>query len=75
MSCRGLRIAPDPQYVAETIIINTSLGAKPREFYNSKVAIDFMEIKRAHYKSVDVNKDTAPGSAEVECQELLAEAG
>jgi hypothetical protein len=31
MSCSGLRIAPDPQYTAEIIVMMTSLGAKPKE--------------------------------------------
>ena len=74
MSTSGLRIAPDPQYTAEVIVMMTSLGAKPKEFYRSKQAIDLLEIKRAHYKRIDFNKDNPSGSAEVKVLSMLAEA-
>jgi len=52
-----LRIRPDEQYIAEVVLVITTLGAKRPEFNAGKRARDLFEIKRVHHKIIDFNRD------------------
>jgi len=52
-----LRIRPDERYIAEVVVVITTLGAKRPEFNAGKRARDLLEIKRVHHKIIDFNRD------------------
>lgn len=52
-----LRIRPDEQYIAEVVLVITTLGAKRPEYNAGKRARDLFEIKRVHHKIIDFNRD------------------
>lgn len=67
MYCNPIRVPPEPKYVAEVVVLLTTLGAKRTEFNSGKRARDLLEIKRVHHKVIDFNRDARQaGSGEVE---------
>mmetsp|Transcript_85791 Transcript_85791/g.195571 ORF Transcript_85791/g.195571 Transcript_85791/m.195571 type:complete len:194 (-) Transcript_85791:258-839(-) len=69
-------LLPDEGYTAEVVLIVTSLGAKRQQHMASRRAADLLEIKRCHYKVIDVNKDTGPNTdAEKACLVALKDGG
>jgi len=58
---RAVRIRPDDRYVAEVVVLVTTLGAKRTEFNAGKRARDMLEIKRVHHKVIDFNRDCRSG--------------
>lgn len=52
-----MRIRPNDAYVAEVVLVVTSLGAKRPEYNAGKRARDLLEIKRVHHKIIDFNRD------------------
>ncbi|CAK9117159.1 unnamed protein product [Durusdinium trenchii] len=52
-----VRVQPDVKYVAEVVVLVTSLGAKRTEFNAGKRARDLLEIKGVHHKIIDFNRD------------------
>jgi hypothetical protein len=62
-----VRVTPDPKYSAEVVVLLTTLGAKRTEFNAGKRARDLLEIKRAHHKIIDFNRDARQaGTGEAE---------
>lgn len=53
-----VRVPPDPKYTAEVLVLFTSLQAKRCEYNAGKRCLDLLEIKRAHFKPIDFNRDT-----------------
>merc|ERR1719161_2318032 len=69
-----IRIRPDERYIAEVVILLTTLGAKRAEFNAGKRARDLLEIKRVHHKIVDFNRDArhqGDGEAENRAIQML----
>jgi len=56
-----LLVEPNKRYVAECIVLLTSLGAKRAERCAGKSVCDLLEIKHVHRKVLDLNKDVAFG--------------
>ncbi|CAJ1408347.1 unnamed protein product [Effrenium voratum] len=52
-----IRVQPETKYEAEVVVLVTSLGAKRTEFNAGKRARDLLEIKGAHHKIIDFNRD------------------
>jgi len=52
-----VRVQPETKYVAEVVVLVTSLGAKRTEFNAGKRARDLLEIKGVHHKIIDFNRD------------------
>eukprot|EP00971_Amphidinium_carterae_P145293 2878891-Amphidinium_carterae.1 len=50
MSHPLVRVPPDTDYVAEVVVLLTTLGAKRTEYSAGKYARDLLEIKRVHHK-------------------------
>mmetsp|Transcript_124000 Transcript_124000/g.246912 ORF Transcript_124000/g.246912 Transcript_124000/m.246912 type:complete len:418 (+) Transcript_124000:35-1288(+) len=56
-----VKVPPNPNYVAEVVVLLTSLGAKRSELNAGRLACDLLEIKRAHRKVIDFNLDARAG--------------
>jgi glutaredoxin len=71
MLCTPVRVSPDPKYIAEVVVLLTTLGAKRTEFNAGKRARDLLEIKRVHHKIIDFNRDARQaGTGEAENQAI-----
>lgn len=72
-----IRVAPDTKYIAEVVVLVTTLGAKRTEFNAGKRVRDLLEIKGVHHKIIDFNRDARQaGSGEAEnkaIQKLMVE--
>merc|ERR1719491_1816412 len=65
------RVQPDPAFKAEVVILLTTLRAKRTEFNAGKRIKDFFEVKRAHFKAIDFNRDARlAGTGEIENQAI-----
>jgi len=77
MCTAPIRVAPDTKYIAEVVVLVTTLGAKRTEFNAGKRVRDLFEIKGVHHKIVDFNRDARQaGSGEAEnkaIQKLMVE--
>lgn len=58
-----VRVKPDGKYIAEVLVLLTTLRAKRSEFNSGRSIQDFLQIKRAHYKAVDFNRDARVAGA------------
>jgi len=56
---QDLQVDPNRRYVAEAIVLLTSLGAKRVELNDGKRACDLLEIKHGHRKVLDLNRDVS----------------
>mmetsp|Transcript_50694 Transcript_50694/g.156954 ORF Transcript_50694/g.156954 Transcript_50694/m.156954 type:complete len:488 (+) Transcript_50694:113-1576(+) len=56
-----VRVPPNPNYVAEVVVLLTSLGAKRSELNAGRLACNLLEVKRAHRKVIDLNLDARGG--------------
>lgn len=68
MLCSTIRVKPDERFRAEVVVLLTTLGAKRTEYNAGRRARDLLEIKRAHHKIVDFNRDArqaGTGEAEI----------
>mmetsp|Transcript_1644 Transcript_1644/g.5067 ORF Transcript_1644/g.5067 Transcript_1644/m.5067 type:complete len:452 (-) Transcript_1644:103-1458(-) len=54
-------VPPNPNYIAEVVVLLTSLGAKRSELNAGRLACDILEVKRAHRKVIDLNMDARAG--------------
>jgi len=52
-----VRVQPELKYVAEVVVLVTTLGAKRVEYNAGKRARDLLEIKGVHHKVIDFNRD------------------
>lgn len=72
-----IRVPPKTDYIAEVVILLTSLGAKRTEYNAGKRARDLLEIKCVHTKVIDFNRDARNAhTADAEnqaIQKLMAE--
>ncbi|CAD7962129.1 unnamed protein product [Amoebophrya sp. A25] len=57
MSLPEVRVKPSLEYTAEVVVLITTLGTKRTEFNAGQRARDLLEIKRAHHKIIDFNRD------------------
>ena len=57
MSLPDVRVCPLTDYVAEVVVLVTTLGAKRTEFNAGRRVRDLLEIKRVHHKIIDFNRD------------------
>ncbi|CAD7954258.1 unnamed protein product [Amoebophrya sp. A120] len=57
MSLPEVRVKPSAAYTAEVVVLITTLGTKRTEFNAGQRARDLLEIKRAHFKIIDFNRD------------------
>uniref|UniRef100_A0A7S4W504 Calponin-homology (CH) domain-containing protein n=1 Tax=Alexandrium monilatum TaxID=311494 RepID=A0A7S4W504_9DINO len=55
-------VPPNPNYVAEVVVLLTSLGVDRKQKKESNQICDLLEIKRVHRKVIDMNKDTHCGN-------------
>ena len=55
-------VRPHSQYVAETVVLLTSMRSKRTEYNACKAAIDLLETKAVHRKVLDLNKDAQAGT-------------
>mmetsp|Transcript_30188 Transcript_30188/g.80439 ORF Transcript_30188/g.80439 Transcript_30188/m.80439 type:complete len:188 (+) Transcript_30188:126-689(+) len=63
----SVRVQPDPRYIAEVVVLVTTLRAKRTEYNACKRVKDLLEIKRVHFKPIDFNRDARQaGSGESE---------
>lgn len=69
MAAGVLIVEPNVRYVAETVVLLTSLGAKRSECNEGRRICDLFETKRAHRKILDLNKDATAGGASDDCVE------
>jgi hypothetical protein len=53
-----IRVAPDRRFLAEVVVLVTTLGVKRDEFNASNRARDLLEIFKCHFKVIDFNLDT-----------------
>eukprot|EP00933_Yihiella_yeosuensis_P027545 TRINITY_DN21445_c0_g1_i1.p1 TRINITY_DN21445_c0_g1~~TRINITY_DN21445_c0_g1_i1.p1 ORF type:complete len:460 (-),score=89.78 TRINITY_DN21445_c0_g1_i1:514-1893(-) len=56
-----IAVLPNPRYSAEVIVLLTTLGAKRAERSNCLRTQHFLEVKRAHSKVIDFNRDVRVG--------------
>lgn len=56
-----IQVPPSRDYTAEVVVVVTTLRSNRREFTDGRDARDLLEIKRAHCKVIDSNKDTWVG--------------
>lgn len=72
-----IRVAPDTKYIAEVVVLVTTLGAKRTEYNAGNRVRDLLEIKGVHHKIIDFNRDARQaGSGEAEnkaIQKLMVE--
>lgn len=72
-----IRVPPKTDYIAEVVVLLTTLGAKRTEYNAGKRARDLLEIKCVHTKVIDFNRDArqaGTGDAENKAiQKLMAE--
>jgi len=76
MSYDILRVKPDRKYTAEVIILVTTLRSKRGDFNACRRLMEFLEIKRCHFKTVDMNQDAQVSPEQYEKQvmtEILKE--
>eukprot|EP00811_Abedinium_folium_P009021 NODE_18337_length_897_cov_10.984416.p1 GENE.NODE_18337_length_897_cov_10.984416~~NODE_18337_length_897_cov_10.984416.p1 ORF type:complete len:184 (-),score=25.65 NODE_18337_length_897_cov_10.984416:213-764(-) len=53
-----IRVPPDRKYIAEVVILLSSLrGSNRHEFNKGRIVKDLLEVKRAHFKVIDLNRD------------------
>eukprot|EP00392_Amoebophrya_sp_AT5.2_P010470 g10532.t1 len=57
MSLPEVRVKPSARFTAEVVVLITTLGTKRTEFNAGQRARDLLEIKRAHHKIIDFNRD------------------
>ncbi|CAE7940428.1 LOC34620909 [Symbiodinium necroappetens] len=71
-----VRVQPETKYVAEVVVLVTTLGAKRVEYNAGKRARDLLEIKGVHHKVIDFNRDArqaGTGDAENKAIQKLME--
>mmetsp|Transcript_30953 Transcript_30953/g.72598 ORF Transcript_30953/g.72598 Transcript_30953/m.72598 type:complete len:297 (+) Transcript_30953:108-998(+) len=71
-----VRVQPEIKYVAEVVVLVTTLGAKRVEYNAGKRARDLLEIKGVHHKVIDFNRDArqaGTGDAENKAIQKLME--
>ncbi|CAE7710267.1 LOC34620909, partial [Symbiodinium pilosum] len=71
-----VRVQPEIRYVAEVVVLVTTLGAKRVEYNAGKRARDLLEIKGVHHKVIDFNRDArqaGTGDAENKAIQKLME--
>ncbi|CAE7564358.1 unnamed protein product [Symbiodinium natans] len=69
-------VQPEVKYVAEVVVLVTTLGAKRVEYNAGKRARDLLEIKGVHHKVIDFNRDArqaGTGDAENKAIQKLME--
>lgn len=57
-----LLVKPNRRYIAEVVVLLTSLQAKRSEYNNGRRACDILEVKHVHRKVLDLNSDVTAGN-------------
>lgn len=70
MSYDRVRVPPNPRYVAEVLVLRSSLGAKRRELNAGRAVLGLLEVKRVHCKVIDLNTDARAGFEDGENEAL-----
>jgi len=77
MYATPIRVQPDTKYIAEVVVLVTTLGAKRSEYNAGRRVRDLLEIKGVHHKLIDFNRDARQaGTGEAEnkaIQKLMIE--
>ena len=66
MTLPQVKVRPLEEYQAEVVVLITTLGTKRSEYNAGKRVRDLLEIKRAHHKIVDFNRDARQIAAEMQ---------